>query len=108
PDLLADREHDVERRVAQAALAADAHALAHDRDARFVVAAEHGRPVAADGVVLDDRPHALARADGVHVRAEKEWRRVRGAWHATDQVPGLAAHRGTRVVEGDLGADILQ
>src|SRR6267378_2675333 len=44
-DLLADRQHHVDRRMAEPALAAHAHALADDRDARLVVAAEHGRAV---------------------------------------------------------------
>src|SRR5439155_2600291 len=43
-DLLADREDDVEGRMPDAALPAHAHALADDRHARFVVAAEDRRP----------------------------------------------------------------
>src|SRR5437660_120244 len=89
--LLADREHDVERRVAEASLAAHADALADDRHARLVVAAEHGRAVAPDHVVLDDGAHAGAGLDRVHVRAEEERRRVHAAGHVRDQVPSLAA-----------------
>src|SRR5579875_3083094 len=43
--LFADREHDLERRMAEPLLAAGAHALADDREAGLVVAAEHGRAV---------------------------------------------------------------
>src|SRR5436305_14594889 len=52
PHFLADGEHDVERRMAEAALSAAAHALADDRDTRLVAAAQHRRAVAADRVVL--------------------------------------------------------
>src|SRR5207302_1475235 len=55
PDFLAYGEHGVERRMAEPALAAGAHALADDSHPRLVVAGEHRRAVAADHVALDDR-----------------------------------------------------
>src|SRR5262245_36443804 len=107
-ELLADREDDVEGRVAEPSLAADADALADDRHARLVVAAEDGLPVAADHVVLDEGADALARADGVHVRAEEQRRRVGGAGDVRDQVAGLAADGDAGVVEPDLRAELSE
>src|SRR5439155_1766718 len=88
PHLLADREHDVERRVAEAALAAHADALADDRHARLVVAAEHGRAVAPDHVVLDDGAHAGAGLDRVLIA---------GAGAVGSVVGGLLAAAGSAV-----------
>jgi len=100
--LLADGEHHVERRVAETALAAHAHALADEGHAGLVVAAEDRRAVGADDVVLDDRLDALAGDDRVHVRAEEERGRVGGARQVRDQVARLAAERRPRAVEAHL------
>ena len=108
PELLADGEDDVDGRMAHPVLARRAEALAHDRDARLVVAAEHGGPVAPDHVALVDRLHADARLDRVHVGAEEERRRVDGAGHVRDEVPDLAADRLVRAVELDPGAERVQ
>ena len=108
-DLLADGEHDVDRRMAEAALAADADALADDRDAGLVVAAEHGRAVAADDVAVDDRRDADRRARPCPCAR-------RGATGAPGAVPGTCAIRlptspptaDAGVVELDLGAEAAQ
>src|SRR5207237_923919 len=104
PHFLADGEHDVERRMAEAALPAGAHALADDGDPRLVVAAEHRGAVAADHIVLDDGSDADARLDRVHVRAEEERRRVHGAGHVRDQVSRLTDDLGAGAVEAHLAA----
>src|SRR6185436_12557619 len=96
------------RRVGEIPLTAHAHALADDRDSRLVVAPEYRGAVGADDVALLDGLHALARLDRVHVRAEKERRRVDGAGHVRDEVPGLALHLRARVVEADGGAERLE
>ncbi len=91
-----------------AVVAQHAQDLANDRAARLVVAAEHGRAVAPDDVAFDDRPDALARDHGVHVRREEERRRGDRARDAREHVAGRAADLGARVVDPDLGAEVAE
>src|SRR3989442_509610 len=89
-------------KAAVAPPAAHAHALADERHAGLVVAAEDRGAVGADDVVLDDRLDALAGGDRVHVRAEEERGRAGGARQVRDQVARLAPERRARAVEAHL------
>ena len=109
PDLLADRERDLDVAVRDRVVAQHAQHLADDRAARLVVAAEDRRAVAADDVAVDDRLHALAGDDGVHVRREQQRRRRRAVPRTrASRLPGRAADLGAGVVEPDLGPELAQ
>ncbi len=65
--------------------------LADDCASRLVVAAKHRGAVGADDVAVDYGLHAFARNDGVHVRAQKQWRyALVGAVEMADQIAAVA------------------
>ena len=107
-DLLANRERDLEVAVGNVALADDAQHLADDREAGLVVAAEHGGPVAADGVTLEDGFHPFAGDDGIHVRRQQERLDVDRSGHAREEISGGAADLRGGVVEPHLRAEVVE
>ena len=109
PDLLTDRERDLDGPVRHAAVAERVQHLADDRQAGLVVAAEDGPAVAADDVALDDRAHAFTGDDGVHVRRQQQGRGACDrAVDAREEVAGFAADLRAGVVEPRLRPERVQ
>ena len=108
-NLLAHREHDVDRSVRDVLLAQLMQHLADDRASRLVVTAEHGSAVGADDVAVDHRLHAFARNDGVHVGAQKQRRHaLASAVEMADQIAAVAVDFLGGAIEAAAKARALQ
>ena len=92
PGLFANREDDVDGGAGQAVFLDNSHDFANDRDAAFVVAAEHGGTVGAQDVTFEDRYDAFAGDHCVHMRGQQQRlarRRVTGK--LGEQIADVAA-----------------